>query len=102
MPDLISIVFSPLACIGWIVVGGLAGMLASQIAGERSSRSFTLNVIVGLIGAVIGGFVLDNLFNIRVTGSVLNPIACIGHIVVATVGAVILIMLVRLFTRREI
>jgi uncharacterized membrane protein YeaQ/YmgE (transglycosylase-associated protein family) len=86
---MLGILLSPVACLLWIIVGGVAGSLAHQIMGARNS-GFAQDVIMGLIGAVLGGFLLS-FFRIGVNGSVLSPIACIGHIMVATFGACVLI-----------
>jgi uncharacterized membrane protein YeaQ/YmgE (transglycosylase-associated protein family) len=80
---------NPFACITWIIVGGIAGSLAHQVMGARSS-GFTQDVVFGLIGAWIGGFILS-FFGVRVVGSFFNPIVCCGHIGVATFGAAVVI-----------
>ncbi len=69
--------------IGWIILGGLAGWIASMIAGTDSEQGMLGNIIVGIIGAILGGFVLS-LFGIDgITGFNLWSFA------VALLGAVI-------------
>jgi len=69
--------------IGWIVLGGLAGWIASMIAGNNDQQGLLGNIVVGIIGGVAGGFIL-NLFGIDgVTGFNLWSFA------VAILGAVI-------------
>lgn len=74
--------------IGWIVLGGLAGWVASMIVGNNKSQGLLGNIIVGIIGGFIGGFVFDLLGGSGVTGFNL------WSFVVALVGAVILLWLV--------
>lgn len=44
--------------IGWLVIGGLAGWIGSKIMGTDAQQGIVLNVIVGIVGAVIGGLLL--------------------------------------------
>ncbi len=54
--------------ISWIILGGLAGGVASMIAGTNREQGLLGNIVVGVIGAVIGGFIV-NLFGVDgVTG----------------------------------
>ena len=81
--------------IGWIVLGGLAGWVASMIAKTDHSMGVFANIIVGIIGAGIGGF-LFNMFGAQgATG--FN----IYSFVVALIGAVILLFIVRAVTGRS-
>ncbi len=69
--------------IAWIVLGGIAGWLASMIAGTDAQQGIFGNIIVGIIGAFLGGFILS-LFGIDgVTG--FN----IWSMIVAIFGAVV-------------
>ena len=45
--------------ISWIIFGGLAGWVASKITGHDSSMGILANVVVGVIGALVGGFVMS-------------------------------------------
>jgi uncharacterized membrane protein YeaQ/YmgE (transglycosylase-associated protein family) len=73
----------------WIVVGLIAGWLASLVMG-RGGYGIIGDIVVGLIGAVIGGF-LFSLLGLGASG-------LIGSIIVAFVGAIILILIVRALT----
>lgn len=75
--------------IAWIVLGLIAGWLASVFMKTDSAQSSLTDIIVGIVGAFVGGFVMNLLGNTGVTG--LN----IYSIVVATLGAVILIAIRR-------
>ena len=69
--------------IGWIILGGLAGWVASMIAGTNREQGLLGNIVVGIVGGVIGGFIV-NLFGVDgVTGFNLWSFA------VALLGAVV-------------
>jgi uncharacterized membrane protein YeaQ/YmgE (transglycosylase-associated protein family) len=76
--------------LSWIIVGGLAGWIASMIMGTNERQGCLMNIIVGVIGAGIGGFITTRFFGGQgVTG--LN----IPSILVAIIGAVILLWIVK-------
>lgn len=81
--------------IGWIVLGGIAGWIASKIAKTDQSMGILMNIVVGIIGAGIGGFLFNMFGGAGVTG--FN----IYSFVVALVGAVVLLMIVRAVTGRR-
>ncbi len=74
----------------WIILGALAGWIASLIMGTDAQQGAFLNIVVGIIGAVIGGYVFQAFGQTGVTG--FN----IYSILVAVVGAIVLLGLVRL------
>ena len=79
--------------IAWLVVGGLAGWIASIIMGKNASMGLIANIIVGIVGALIAGFLL-RLFGINgVTG--FN----VWSILVAIGGACLLLFVVKLVRR---
>lgn len=43
---------------GWIIIGGLAGWVASKIMGTDAQQGILLNIVVGVIGGLLGGFLL--------------------------------------------
>jgi uncharacterized membrane protein YeaQ/YmgE (transglycosylase-associated protein family) len=80
--------------LAWIVVGAIAGFLASEIMGTR--EGLVLMIVLGIVGAVVGGWVASDVFKIAdVTG--INPTS----IVVAIVGAIIVILVVNSFSGRR-
>jgi len=81
--------------IGWIILGGLAGWVASMIMGNDKQQGLLGNIIVGIIGAGIGGFVVGFIGGEGITG--FN----IWSFVVALLGAIILIWLWRLVTGKK-
>lgn len=80
-----------MSIIAWIVLGLLAGWIASMIMGG-GGYGIIGDMIVGIVGALIGGFITGPLFGIDVTG--FN----VTSLIVAVVGAIILIALLRAFT----
>ena len=76
--------------ISWIVLGGLAGWIASMIMGTNASMGLMANIIVGIIGALIGGFLFNLLGGADITGFNL------WSLFVAVVGSVILLGIVKL------
>jgi uncharacterized membrane protein YeaQ/YmgE (transglycosylase-associated protein family) len=80
--------------IAWIIVGGLAGWLASIVMGTNRRQGCLMDIILGVIGAVVGGFVLNALGTpADVTG--IN----LPSILTAFIGAVIVLALLRLVRR---
>ena len=78
--------------IGWIIIGLIAGWLTGKVTRGRGFGCLT-DVLLGLIGAVIGGWIFSKL-GITVWGFV-------GSLAAATVGAVILVSVARLFARGD-
>ncbi len=79
--------------ITWIILGGLAGWLASLIT--KSSSGIFMDIILGIVGALAGGFIMSFFGQSGVTGFNLYSI------VVALLGSVVLIWLGRLLTRGD-
>jgi len=46
-----------MSIIGWVVLGGLAGWIASMIMGTNEKQGCIMDIIIGIVGAIIGGFV---------------------------------------------
>ena len=75
----------------WIVVGLIAGVLGELIMPGDDPGGFIVTIVIGIVGAFIGGFVFNLLGSTGVTG--FN----IWSIIVATVGAIILLAIYRAF-----
>ncbi len=74
----------------WIVIGLIAGWLASQILGGRGGLLH--NLAVGLIGAIVGGILFDQL------GLAIKP-GFLGELISATVGAIVFLLIWRTIRR---
>ena len=77
--------------IAWIIVGAIGGWLASLVV-RGSGLGLIGDIIVGIIGGIIGGLIVSALGGTGVTG--IN----IWSIVVAFIGAIVLLLLVRAFS----
>lgn len=81
--------------ISWIIFGALAGWLASIITGRNKQMGCIANILVGIVGAIIGGFLMSFFGGGGVTGFNLYSFF------VAVVGAVVLLVIVDLFQKRR-
>jgi len=77
----------------WIIFGALAGWIASLIMKTDAQQGALMNIVVGIVGAFIGGFVFEQFGTSGVTG--FN----VYSLLVAIIGAVILIWILRLIRR---
>ena len=82
--------------LAWIVVGLIAGWLASQVM-RGGGYGLIGDIIVGIVGALIGGFLAANLLNMPNAVNGIN----ITSILVAFVGAVILLAILRMVSGRR-
>lgn len=74
----------------WLIVGGIVGWLASIIMKRDGQQGIILNVVVGIIGALIAGWVF---------GGGINQAITVMTFLYSLLGAVILLLIVNLFTR---
>lgn len=74
----------------WIIFGGLVGWLASKIIGTDEEQGIVANVIVGIVGALIGGFIMQRLGRPHVTGFNLSSF------IVALLGALLLLIVLKI------
>jgi uncharacterized membrane protein YeaQ/YmgE (transglycosylase-associated protein family) len=80
----------PMSLIAWLIVGAVAGWLAGLVM--KSSQGLLINIVVGIVGAFIGGFLFNQFGTVGVTG--FN----IWSVFVAFVGAVVLLAVLRLLS----
>ena len=73
--------------IAWIVLGAVAGLIAERVTGNRTS--FLLATVIGIVGALVGGFVAMQLFDV----DTLNTFFSLSTWVTAILGAVGLFLL---------
>lgn len=81
--------------LGWIIIGALAGWIASKITKNDAQMGALANIVVGIVGGLIGGFVFGLLGGSGITG--FN----IWSLIVATIGAVILLAIINVFRRKR-
>lgn len=80
----------------WIVVGGILGWLASIVMRTDAQQGMFLNVVVGIIGALLGGWLLAPLFG---TGTINQNDFSIPALLVSFLGAIVLLAIVNLVRR---
>ena len=80
--------------IAWIVLGLIAGFIASKIV-NKSGEGFLLDIVLGIVGAVVGGWIFRAVGMSGVSG--LN----IYSLVVAVVGAIVFLLVYHLLFRRR-
>jgi uncharacterized membrane protein YeaQ/YmgE (transglycosylase-associated protein family) len=86
-----SLITAPGSWLAWIVVGLIAGAVAARVVTGRGFGCLA-DIIVGIVGAVIGGWLLSAVFNVGGT------VGFFGSIVVAFLGAVVLLLLLKLLS----
>ena len=80
----------------WLIVGGICGWLASIIMKRDAQQGIFMNIIVGIVGAVLAGWLISPLVGV----GTINVGITVGSFLVSLVGAVILLFVVNLITRR--
>ena len=80
--------------LAWLIIGALAGWLASMVMGTNAQQGLLADIVVGIVGAFIGGFLFNVIGVPGVTG--FN----VWSLFVAFIGAVVLLGLYRMFTGR--
>jgi uncharacterized membrane protein YeaQ/YmgE (transglycosylase-associated protein family) len=83
-----------MSIIGWIILGLISGFIASKLV-NRTGEGFILDVVLGIVGAIVGGFVFTQFGGVGITGFNFYSMF------VVVVGAVIVLILYHaLFARR--
>ena len=83
----------------WLIVGGVIGWLASIVMKTDGQQGMFLNVVVGVVGAMLGGWFISPLVGV---GTINQDNFSLGALLVSFVGAVILLAIVNLFRRRSV
>ena len=83
----------------WLVAGGLIGWLASVIMHTDGQQGLFLNVVVGIIGAAIGGWLISPLIGV---GTINQDVFNVGALLVSLIGAIILLAVINLFRRGSV
>jgi uncharacterized membrane protein YeaQ/YmgE (transglycosylase-associated protein family) len=80
----------------WLIAGAIIGWLASRIMGTNGQQGLLLDIVVGVVGAFVAGWFLTPLFGITTINQ--NNFS-LPALLVSLLGAVLLLAVVRLFTR---
>jgi uncharacterized membrane protein YeaQ/YmgE (transglycosylase-associated protein family) len=83
----------------WLVIGGVVGWLASIVMKRDASQGILLNVVVGIIGAMLGGWLLSPMIG---APSINSGEISAASLLVSFLGAVILLAIVNLISRRRV
>ena len=83
----------------WLIIGGVLGWLASLVMKTDGQQGIFLNIIVGIIGALIAGFVIAPMFG---TGTINTSDFSLAGLLVSFVGALVLLAIVNLFRRGSV
>ena len=83
----------------WLIIGGLIGWLASMLMKTDGQQGVFLNVIVGIVGAMLGGWFISPLVGVATINQ--NNFS-MPALLVSFVGAVILLAIVNLVFRRSV
>ena len=76
----------------WLVIGGVLGWLASIVMKRDAQQGVVLNIVVGIVGAVLGGWLFG--------GTTINQSNfSMGSLLVSFIGAVVLLAIVNLIKR---
>ena len=81
--------------LAWIIIGAVAGWIASMIAGTNDRQGCIVDIIVGIVGAFIGGMLIQFF-----TGQPFGMGFDLPSLIVAILGAVVLLVLVKLVRGR--
>ena len=76
----------------WLVIGGIVGWLASLVMGRDAQQGVLLNIVVGIVGAFIGGLIFSG-------GTINQAPLDVSSFIVSLVGAIILLAIVNLVRR---
>ncbi len=80
----------------WLVVGGLIGWVASMVMRTDAQQGVMLNVIVGIVGAFLGGWLISPMVGVP---TINQDAFSVGAMVVSLIGAIILLAVVNLVNR---
>ena len=80
----------------WIIIGGMIGWLASLLMNTDKNQGILLNIIVGIVGAYLGGLFISPMLG---AGTINQGDLSLPGLVVSFIGAVILLAIVNLFRR---
>jgi len=83
----------------WLIVGGIIGWIASMIMRTDGQQGIILNVIVGIVGALLAGWLLTPLLG---SGTINQNDFSLSGLLVSLLGAVVLLGIVNLFRRGSV
>ena len=83
----------------WLIVGGVIGWLASMLMKTNDQQGMVLNVVVGIVGAILGGWLISPLVGV---GTINQDNFSLPAMLVSFLGAAILLAIVNVFRRGSV
>jgi uncharacterized membrane protein YeaQ/YmgE (transglycosylase-associated protein family) len=83
----------------WLIIGGVVGWLASIVMRRDGSQGIILNIVVGIVGALLGGALIGPIVG---APSINSGVISIGSLLVSFLGAVVLLAIVNLISRKSL
>ena len=83
----------------WLIIGGVIGWVASMVMKTDAQQGMILNVVVGIVGALLGGWLISPLVG---AGTINSGDISLSGLLVSFLGAVVLLAIVNLITRKRV
>ncbi|WP_341856353.1 GlsB/YeaQ/YmgE family stress response membrane protein [Brachybacterium sp. GPGPB12] len=86
--------------ISWLIIGAIIGLLARAVMPGKQGMGLGMTIVLGVIGAVVGGFIGDLFGGDGISGIMNNPWS-IGTILLAVIGAIVVMVIYGLATKNR-
>jgi uncharacterized membrane protein YeaQ/YmgE (transglycosylase-associated protein family) len=80
--------------IAWIVLGLIAGVIAKSLLGGRARHGIIVTIVIGIAGALLGGWAATKFFHIKATGGFFD----LSTWIIAIIGSVVLLLIYHVIT----
>ncbi len=84
--------------IGWLILGALAGFIASKII-NKTGEGLVMDIVLGIVGAFVGGFLSNQFFGGAGMG---HSVLSIPSLIVAVLGAILVLLIYHMLVRRRV
>jgi uncharacterized membrane protein YeaQ/YmgE (transglycosylase-associated protein family) len=83
-----------MSIVGWIVLGLIAGVIANSLLGGRAKHGIIVTILIGIAGALLGGWAASKFFGIAATGGFFD----LSTWIIAIIGSVVLLLIYHAIT----
>ena len=83
-----------MSILGWIVLGLIAGVIAKSLLGGRAQHGVIVTIVIGIAGALLGGWAASKFFGIAATGGFFD----LSTWIIAIIGSVVLLLIYHAIT----
>ena len=83
-----------MSILGWIVLGLIGGVIAKSLLGGRAQHGIIVTIVIGIAGALLGGWAASKFFGIAATGGFFD----LSTWIIAILGSVVLLLIHHLIT----